>query len=77
MPRETIPCKKEIASIEVLMKIVLLLELGLLLGATLPLLVPLLWIGVSSESMLAAVGWHRGYLKAPSSLRLTANTPKT
>ena len=55
-------------SIEVLMKIVLLLELGLLLGSTLPLLVPLLCIGVSSERLLAAIGWHRGYLKAARSI---------
>ena len=51
--------------IKVLMKIVLLLELGLLFGSTLPLLVPLLCIGISSERLLAAVGWHRGCLKAP------------
>ena len=46
------------------MKVVLLLELGLLLGSALPLLVPLLCIGVLSERLLAAVGWHKGYLKA-------------
>ena len=58
------PRSEACGSIQVLMKIVSLLELGLLLGAPLPLLVPLLCISVWSEGLLGAVGWHRGDLKA-------------
>ena len=45
----------------VLVKLALLLELGMFLGAALPLIVPFLCVGISSERLLAAVAWrHRG-----------------
>ena len=47
----------------VVAKLALLLELGMLLAPSLPVLVPLLCMGVLSESLLAAVAWCRQALK--------------
>ena len=50
----------------VVAKLALLLELGMLLGPSLPILVPLLCMAVLSERLLAAVAWHRQALKVSS-----------
>ena len=50
----------------VVVKLALLLELGMLLGPSLPVIIPLLSIGVLTERMLAAVSWDAGFLQSVS-----------
>ena len=47
---------------EVVLKLALLLGLGMLFGPALPLLVPLLCVGVLSEGLLAGVAWDANIL---------------
>ena len=49
---------------DVFLKLALLLEMGLFVGAPLPLVVPFLAMGIFGEQIVAAVAWHSSCLKA-------------
>ena len=48
---------------DVVLKLASVLELGMLLGASLPLLLPFLFAAIMSERLLAAVAWQKLALK--------------
>ena len=50
------------------MKLTLLLEIGVLLGAEAPMLIPFMSISLVGDMLISALAWDMGSLKAPSSL---------